>query len=143
MDKDFECISDSLPEEANLNTTATNEHVTDIECKNCVIKERARALISNFPFKNIPGRTITELTRFVGIWLNQEPLDNGVSGVYYSRNIIMGKDLSYNKHYNFIFGSYVEAHDCPKITNNTEEQTVSGICLGPTAKFQRSYKYVP
>ena len=79
--------------------------------------ERARSLISTFLFKNIPGLIIIEPIRLVRIWTNQEPLDNGVSGVYYSRNIIMGKDLSYNKHYNFIFGSYVEAHDYCKINN--------------------------
>ena len=38
MDREFECIRDSLPEEANLNTTATNEHVREIERKNRIIK---------------------------------------------------------------------------------------------------------
>ena len=38
MDRKFECIRNSLPEEANLNTTATNDNVPDIERKNLVIK---------------------------------------------------------------------------------------------------------
>ena len=39
----------------------------------------------------------------------------------------MGPDITYDKHCNFIFGSYVEDNDDCKITNETEEQTVSGI----------------
>ena len=68
----------SLPEEVNLNTTATNEYVTNIEHKNHVIKDYARALISNFSFKNKSGIIIIELILFVEHWLNQEPWDNGV-----------------------------------------------------------------
>ena len=52
----------------------------------------------------------------------------------------MGPDITYDKQCNFIFGSYAEDNDDCKITNETEEQTVSGIYLGPTAKFQWSYK---
>ena len=94
MDREFECICGSLPEEANLNTTAKNEIFTDIERKNCVIKEPSREVISTFPFNNTPGRIIIEIIRFVGIWLNQEPSENGVSDVYSTRNIIMGKYLA-------------------------------------------------
>ena len=38
MDRKFECIRNSLPEEANLNTTATNDNVPDIGRKNRLIK---------------------------------------------------------------------------------------------------------
>ena len=47
----------------------------------------------------------------------------------------MVQDIAYDKHCNLIFGYYVESHEDRKITNNTEEQTVSGICLGPVANF--------
>ena len=67
----FEFIRDSLPKEAYLNTTTTNKHVSEIECKNCVIKEREGSLLSNLTFNKIPGRIIIELIRFLEIWLNQ------------------------------------------------------------------------
>ena len=38
MDREFEYIYASLHEEANSNTTATSDHVTDIEHKNRIIK---------------------------------------------------------------------------------------------------------
>ena len=52
----------------------------------------------------------------------------------------MCQDLACEKHCKFIFGSYVEAREDCKITNDMEERTVSGICLGPIAKFQKRYK---
>ena len=76
----------------------------------------------------------------MGLCPNQEPSENGVSGVYYLQNIILGQDLAYDKHCKFRFGAYVESHEDHHITNNMEEQTVSGICLGPNANFQGRYK---
>ena len=105
IDRNFECIRDSLPGNSNLNITARYEHVEDIEYKNCVIKEIARELIIKFPFKKVPVRIIIGLIRFVGIFLNQESLHNGASDVYYPRNIIMSQYIVYDKHFKFIFGS--------------------------------------
>ena len=60
--------------------------------------------------------------------------------MYYPQNIIMEKYLSYDKHWKFIFGSYVESHEYRKITNGMEELIVSDIWLGPTENFQGSNK---
>ena len=60
--------------------------------------------------------------------------------MYSPLNIIMGQDVTYDKHCKFIFGSYVESHDNCKITNYVDEQTVNGICLEITTNFQGSYK---
>ena len=98
MDRNFECIRDSLSEEANLNTIATNVHVPEIERKNRIIKDWARELIITFTSKKIPGRIIIKLIQFMGIWFNQESLENWILDVYYPQNIIMGQDLTYDKH---------------------------------------------
>ena len=52
----------------------------------------------------------------------------------------MGQYISYDKHFKFRFGYYVESHEYCNITNCVEEQTISGIFLGPTANLQGSYK---
>ena len=117
IDREFECTRDSLYEESNLNTTSTNEHVTEIELKIRIIKEFARAMIRTFPFNKIPGQIIIKLIRFVGVYLDQEPSENGVSNVYYPPNIIMGQDLAYENHCKFRFRSYVESHEDCNITN--------------------------
>ena len=120
MYREFEYIRDLLPGEANLNTTTTYDHMADIEYNNRVIKERARALISNFPFMNIPGQIIITVIRFVGLWLNQEPSDNGVSAVNSTQNIIIGQDIAYDKNCKLIFGYYVGSHEYRTIPNNME-----------------------
>ena len=57
--------------------------------------------------------------------------------------MIMGQDLANDKHWKFVFGYYVEACEDSNIENYMEEQTFSGIFLGPTENFQVSYKYFP
>ena len=52
----------------------------------------------------------------------------------------MGQDLAYDKNCEFRFGSYVESHGYFKITNDMKKQTVSVICLVPTANLKWSYK---
>ena len=52
----------------------------------------------------------------------------------------MVQDIAYDKHYKFRFGSYTEDQEYHKITNDMEELTVNGICLGPPPKFWGIYK---
>ena len=120
MDWEFECIFDSLLEEEKINTTTTNEHVIETEHKKHVLKESKRALIRTSPFKNIPGQIIIKPIYFVGLWINQESSDNGVSDVYSTQNIIMVQDIYYEKHCKFIFETYIESHKYFKITNDME-----------------------
>ena len=115
----------------------------DIEQKKHVIRERARALIITFLLKKIPGQIIVELIWFVGLQINQEPSENGVSGVYSLQIITMVQDISYDKHYRFRLVFCVKFYEDRNIINNMEEQKVSGIFLGPTASFQGSYKKFP
>ena len=76
-------------------------------------------------------------------WINQEPADNGLLGVYSPHNIFMVQDLAYDKHRKFRFRSYVESHEYRKIKNEMEEQTFSGICLCPTGNFPGKYQIFP
>jgi hypothetical protein len=80
MDREFECMRDELLTHGiNLNTTAASEHVSDIELKIRVLKERARSLRSTFPFKLFPGRIIIERLANVVLWINAFPPSSGVS----------------------------------------------------------------
>jgi hypothetical protein len=72
MDNDFAPLRDDLPE-VNLNSTATDEHVTEIERHIRVRKERSRAIWSTLPFKRLPARISIELVSFVTLWLNGSP----------------------------------------------------------------------
>jgi hypothetical protein len=140
VDREFEPLWSQIHGTV-LNTTAASEHVPDIERQIRVIKERARAIVSTLPFKNLPSRMIIQLIHFVVLWLNAFPPSSGVSNTYSPRTIMTGTTLDYNKHCRLPFGAYVETHEDNDTTNTMVERTRGAICLGPTANFQGSYRF--
>ena len=40
------------------------------------------------------------------------------------------------------FGTYVEAHDDPMVTNDSKPRTTPEIALGPTGNAQGTYKFL-
>jgi hypothetical protein len=143
MDREFECLRlELLTHGVNLNTTAAREHVLDIERKIRLIKERTRELRSTLPFKNIPGRMIIEMLANVVLWINAFPPASGVSKTYSPRTTMTGTALDFNKHCQIPFGAYAEVHEDRNSTNTMSERTQPEICLGPTANFQGSYKFI-
>jgi hypothetical protein len=126
----------------NLNTTAASENVPDVERQIRVLKERARALRSTLPFKIIPGRMIIEMLANVVLWINVFPPSSGVSKTFSPRTIMTGTALNFNKHCQIPFEAYAEVHEDNNITNTMTERTQPAICLGPTANFQGSYKFL-
>jgi hypothetical protein len=143
MDREFECMRDELiTHRINLNTTAASEDVPNVERQIRVLKERARALRSTLPFKIIPGRMIIEMLVNVVLWINAFPPSSGVSKTFSPRTIMTGTVLDFNKHCQIPFGAYAELHEDNNITNTMTERTQPAICLGPTANFQGSYKFL-
>jgi hypothetical protein len=141
MDREFECLRDDI-RGVILNTTATTEHVTEIERQIWVVKERARAIWSTLPFNKIPNRMIVELVTFVVLWLKAFPPSSGVSKTYSPRTIMTGTTLDYSKHCKLPFGAYVETHEENNPTNIMNERTRSAMCVGPTTNFQGSCKFL-
>jgi hypothetical protein len=141
MDRELECLRDDI-RGVILNTTATSEHVPEIERQIRVVKERARAIWSTLPFNAIPKRMIVELVTFGVLWLNAFPPSRGVSKTYSPRNIMTGTTLDYSKHCKLPFGAYVETHEENNPTNNMKEQTRAAIFLGRTTNFQGNYKFL-
>jgi hypothetical protein len=73
MDLEFEKLKPLMPHVA-LNTTATREHVGEIERKIRVIKERARSTFNTLPYKKLPRMMVTELMHFCVMWMNSFPV---------------------------------------------------------------------
>jgi hypothetical protein len=142
-DREFEYLHlELLTHGVNLNTTAASEHVPDIERQIRLIKERTRALRSTLPFRKFPGRMIIEMLANVVLWINAFPPKIGVSKTVSPRTIMTGTALDFNKHCQTPFGAYAEVHEDRNITNTMSERTQPAICLGPTANFQGSYKFL-
>jgi hypothetical protein len=92
MDGEFECLRESITG-VQLNTTATDEHVPDIESQIRLIKEREREIRSTLQFKKIPNWMIIELPNFVVLWLNAFLPSSGISSTYSPCTIRTGTAL--------------------------------------------------
>jgi hypothetical protein len=143
MDREFECMRDELLTHGmNLNTMTASEHVPDVERQIIVLKERARALRSTLLFKIIPGWMIIEMLANVVLWINAFTPSRGVSKTFSPCTIMTGTALGFNKHCQIPCGAYAEVHEDNNITTTMTERTQPAICLGPTANFQGSYKFL-
>ena len=78
MEMEFEKVWDLMPI-VNINITATNEHVTEVQSKTQIIKERCRGVLSTLLFTNLPQKLIIGLVQFITMWLNTFPNNTGIS----------------------------------------------------------------
>eukprot|EP00804_Cyclotella_cryptica_P026251 CCRYP_019831-RA/>CCRYP_019831-RA protein AED:0.41 eAED:0.28 QI:0/0/0/1/1/1/2/0/498 len=136
----FNCIRDFLGS-THLNLTATAEHAPEIERKIHVIKEQHHALLSTLLFSALPGCILIESIVFIVMRLNAFPTKTGCSTVYSPRAILTKTSLDWKHHCRVPFGSYCQVYTDTRPHNSSTEQTVNAICMGPTGKFQGSYKF--
>jgi hypothetical protein len=138
MDMEFKKLEDGSTEVA-INTTVAREHVSDIERCIRIIKDRCRSVLSELPYKKfLPDIFIVHLLKFVVLWLNTFPSDNGVSTEFSPREIVTSLRLEYAKHCKARFGAYIEASQDPDVSNTTDDRTAPCIVLGPTGNEQGS-----
>jgi hypothetical protein len=73
-DNEFEAIREDMLElGVEVNMTAKEEHVPEIERQQRVIKERARAVIQTLPYGSMPKKMRIALIQNVIFWLNNIP----------------------------------------------------------------------
>jgi hypothetical protein len=139
MDQEFDKVEDAC-DMVEINTTAAHEHVGKIKHFIRTIKERSRALVSDLPYTPLPRQVVIHLVYFAVLWLNSLPAAVGVSDKYSPWEIVLGRKLDFEKHCKTTFGSYLEAHADPPITNTMRPRTFPGIFLGPTGNRQGTHK---
>ena len=81
MDNGFEKVKDHVSH-AILNTPAASEHAGEIKHRICVIKEHCRGIICTLPYPHLPQIMLIHLLHHVVMWLNNFPVDNGVSDCF-------------------------------------------------------------
>jgi hypothetical protein len=72
--------------------------------------------------------------------LNFFPSKNGVSQYYSPRTILHQRNLDYNKHCQYVFGSYIQAHDNTNPKNSNSPWTVDCIYLRYRDNFQGGHE---
>ena len=123
------------------NTTAANEHVTDIERKIRVVKERSRGTLATIPFKYVPKRMKIKLVYFAIFWMNAFPAKAGVSRKHSPRELVLRMKADYTKHCRVLFGSYCKVHDEPTPSNSMKPRSHAAIALGPSWNLQGTVKF--
>ena len=78
---------------------------------------------------------------FVSKWINSLPSKLGILNIS-SRFLITGKELDYNIHCKFPFGSYVQTHEDNSPVNSHKYRTIGAIALGPSANIQGGYYFM-
>ena len=136
-DFEFESLRNRFP---RLNTAGTNDHVPEIERYIRTIKDRARSAYRMLPFEYIPRLVLVQLIKNCVFWLNAFPHPDGVSSEHSPRYIMTGMELDYHRHVRLEFGAYAQVHR--EHSNDMNERTTGGICLGPTGNDQGTHYFI-
>jgi len=141
VDRQFECIRKHIEVAGiNINTTAWDEHVPEIERYIQTIKERIRATTSTFPFEQLPHCLIVEIAYNTVFWLNCFPHKEGIHNTLSPHTIVTGSNIDFNKHCRLQFGTYVQMHE--QHNNSLLPRMTGAIALCPTGNEQGSYYFL-
>ena len=142
MDGQFESAKGDIAEETkiDLNVTARDEHVGDIERHIRTVKERVRSTYNTLPFTRLPKRLVMEMVKGSVFWLNSFLHPLGVSDTLSPRTIVTGKTLDHNRHCQYEFGEYVQTHE--EHDNTMLRRTVGALALRPTGNIQGGWYFL-
>eukprot|EP00804_Cyclotella_cryptica_P024426 CCRYP_015860-RA/>CCRYP_015860-RA protein AED:0.35 eAED:0.26 QI:0/0/0/1/0/0/3/0/310 len=141
VDREFEAVRNTCPE-LPINTTATNEHVLEIERTVRTVKVRAQGIYNTLPFtEGIPKLMTIEQILFTVLWLKAFPIRLGISTKFSLMELVQRHKLSAKIHFKMPFGTYCEVRNEPDPSNSMQGCTYETICMGPTGNVQGSYKF--
>ena len=138
MDNKFKKVHNYV-QHATLNTTTVVEHVDNIECRIRVTKERCRGIFCTLPYISLLWIMLVHLLHHVVLWLNNFPVDNGVSSWFSPCEIILCHKLDAKRHCQAPFGAYCKIHEENDPTSSMKSHGIPAICLGPTGNLQGMY----
>ena len=139
MDMEFEKIKD-LCGLVEVNTTATREHVPEVERMIRIVKQRLRSVTSDFPFSPIAKMVLIHSVYHLIMMINAFPQDQGVTWGLLPRELVTGRTINYLRDCRATVGAYIEASMDAIIMNGQDNQTHSCIDLGASGNRQGSIK---
>ncbi|KAG7345084.1 hypothetical protein IV203_032615 [Nitzschia inconspicua] len=136
-DPEFEDLQPTFP---YLNPCSANEHVPEVERMIRTIKDRIRSVYVTLPYRHLPRLMVKRLVANAVLWWNALPAPDSVSDVHSLRYLLVGRELTYDKHVRLEFGSYVQTHE--DHTNDMRQRTLGAICLGPMGNSQGGHYFM-
>jgi hypothetical protein len=104
-------LIESMPGGPMVNLASVNEHVTEIERRIRVVKERCRATRHSLPYERIPKLMTIHIMLNVVKLLNFFPTKGGVSDTLSHKTIMPGETLDFKKHLSLQIGQYCQVHE--------------------------------
>ena len=101
----------SLPGGPMINLESANEHVTEIERKIRVVKERCRAAQHGLTFQRIPKFLTIQIVFQTVKMLNFFPTKGAISDTLSPKTIMSGDIFNYKKHLSLQVGQYCQVHE--------------------------------
>jgi hypothetical protein len=123
-----------------LDSMGQDEHVGDVECYVCTIKERMHATYNTLPFMHMPTHLLIEMAKQAVFWLHSFPRADGVSNHMSCREIMTGQKLDYAWHCRFEIGEYVQTHE--EHDSSMMPRTIGALALRPTGNAQGTWYFM-
>ena len=124
MENEFEVLGDDFREEEfNLNTTAANKHIPQIERQIKAVKEQFHSTWNSLPYQKFPNRIISRMLENTVFWINALPINSGMSYTISPQTLMTWTTINFNKQCKIEFGIYAEAHQKNSPQNSTQSST--------------------
>jgi hypothetical protein len=94
-----------------VNLASVNEHISEIERRIRVVKERCRATRHSLPFERIPKLMTIHIVLNAVKLLNFFPTKGGVSDTLIPKTIMSGERLYFKKHLILQIAQYCQVHE--------------------------------
>jgi len=137
-DPEFQNMSNSF-RPANFIITGKNDHVPEVERSIRTIKERCRSTVHGLPFPYYTKLMISCLVYESCRLLNILPTTSSVSRTVSPLSIVCGILPPSFDSFSISFGTYVQTHDNPSISNTNVARTTGAIALRPVSHQQNWY----
>ncbi|KAL7574572.1 hypothetical protein ACA910_015922 [Epithemia clementina (nom. ined.)] len=140
-DREFECIKNELLP-VNLNTTAADDHVGEVERSVRTIKERVRATIQGLLYRRLTVLMIRELVIGAVKALNMFPVESGISDTMSPRELVVGTPKPDFNNLKLEFGAYAQVFEDNNPTNTMASRMTGAIALNHTDNIQGDYFFM-
>ena len=122
------------------NFTSRDEHVGIIERFIRTLKDRSRGDMTTTPFELMPKAMVIELVYRCVFWLNLFPPKDGLSKTLSPRGLVTGFVVTYKRHCQLPFGTYVQTHE--QHDNSMQPRTAGAIALRPSGNAQGGHRFL-
>jgi hypothetical protein len=132
----------AMPRGPMVNLASANEHVSEIERRIRVVKERCRATRHSLPCHTIPKLMTIHIILNVVKLLIFFPTKGGVSDTLSPKTIMSREMLDYKKHLSLQLGQYCQVHEEENPRNSQIARSKGAIYLGPRGNLQGGFKFM-